>query len=383
MTSQLRIPCTLMRGGTSKAIFLNESLVPKEPGMRKKFLLSLFGSPDKRQIDGLGGADDLTSKCAMVGPPSRPDADIDYTFAQIGVDKPTVSYEIACGNISSAAGVYAVEEGFVEPQEPVTLVRLHNTNTGKILRIKVQVEKGVPKVEGDFAIDGVPGFGAEVALDYSSTSGGATGKLLPTGKVRDAVYVPLLKREIEVSVVDVGTISVFFKAADIGLVGTEQVAQLNPDHFAIAEEVRNAVAVMCKLPEGSAITPFQIMVGPPAAYQTFAEGRPVKASEIEFVARSIDGRGAMHKTFPGGGSVSASVAAQIPGTVVYECSSAQGNTEVVRIGHPSGVLSTSSNVSRVDGTWRVQEVLFSRTARRLMDGFAYLRKEASETLLEY
>ena len=375
MKEHIKVHCTLMRGGTSKAVFLNESQVPQDPEKRKRFLLALFGSPDKRQIDGLGGADALTSKCALIASPSRPDADIDYTFAQIGIEEATVSYEIVCGNISSAAGVYAIEEGLVPPQEPMTLVRIHNTNTGKILNIKVPVKDGVPRVEGDYAIDGVPGFGAEVALDYSDTSGGATGKLLPTGRVRDTIHISSIQRDIEVSIIDVGTLCVFFKAADVGLSGTEQPLQIRPEHFEIAEEVRQAAALLCELPPGNSITPFQIMVGPAAAYPTYAGDRTVNTQEVDLVARMIGRGGVVHKTFPGGGSVCTSVAAQIEGTVVHECSAPHENPSRIRIGHPSGVLSIYSDVVRVDGLWKVQEVLFSRTARRLMDGYAYVRND--------
>ena len=164
---QIPVRCTLMRGGTSKAVFMRMDDVPSEPAARERFLLALFGSPDPRQIDGLGGADPLTSKFAMIGPATRADADIDYTFAQIGIEEAYVSYEIVCGNISSATGIYAIEEGLVPAVEPVTTVRVHNTNTHSILIIKVPVKDGAPVVEGDFAIDGVPGTGAEVAANTS------------------------------------------------------------------------------------------------------------------------------------------------------------------------------------------------------------------------
>ena len=165
MNEQIRVPVTLMRGGTSKAVFLAQRDVPEDPRERERFLLALFGSPDARQIDGLGGADIPTSKCAIIGPPTRPDADIDYPFAQIGIDQPTLSYELVCGNISSATAVYALQEQLVPVQEPVSTVRVHNTNTGKVLRMAVQCAGGEPRVEGDCEVDGVPGTGAEVGLD--------------------------------------------------------------------------------------------------------------------------------------------------------------------------------------------------------------------------
>jgi 2-methylaconitate cis-trans-isomerase PrpF len=373
LSQQIAVRCTLMRGGTSKAVFLNENQVPLDVEARQRFLLALFGSPDKRQIDGLGGADPLTSKCAIIAPPSRPDADIDYTFVQIGIEEPVVSQEIVCGNISSATGVYAIEEGFVQPQEPVTTVRVHNTNTGKILRIKVQVRNGMPLVDGDFAIDGVPGTGAEVALDYSDTTGGSTGKLLPMGRVRDAVYVPSLKREVEVSIVDVGTVCAFFRAADLELTGTELPEQFSQVHHQAAEEIRLATAALCGLPTSSVYTPYQIMVGPAADYTAYGGGQLVRAEDIDFVARMI-GRHRVHKAFPGGGSTCIAVAAQIDGTIVHECSSTHESPRRVRIGHPSGVLPVYSHVQPTAAGWEVREVHFSRTVRRLMDGQAYISR---------
>jgi len=375
MSEQVRIPVTIMRGGTSKALFLAQRDVPADPGRRARLLLALFGSPDPRQIDGLGGADVLTSKCAIIGPPSRPDADIDYTFAQIGIDTPTVSYEMVCGNISSATGVYALQEKLVAVQEPVTEVRVHNTNTGKILRLLVQCADGEPRVEGDCEIDGVPGSGSEVALDYSGTSGGATGKLLPTGHPRDAVHVPLLGRDIEVSIVDVGTVCVFIRAADLGETGTELPGEFNPRTFEVAEAVRQWAAERCGL-QGS-YTPYQIVVGPPQSYRAFSGDRVVESGEIDLVARMVGANGLVHKAFPGGGSVCLSIAAQIEGTVASEVRGGHQGPARIRIGHPSGAFGVYGHVTRgADGEWSVQEVHFVRTARRLMDGFAYVRTSA-------
>jgi len=373
---QFPVRCTIMRGGTSKAIFLRECDVPAEPAARERFLLALFGSPDQRQIDGLGGADPLTSKCALIGPPTRPDADIDYTFAQVGIEEAYVSYEIVCGNISAATGVYAIEEGLVRAVEPITTVRVHNTNTGSILRIKVPVRGGRPCIEGDFAIDGVPGTGAEVALDYSNTAGGASGKLLPTGHVRDRLHVPSLGRDVMASIVDVGTICVFFRAQELDLVGTELPGGFSPAHYVAAEEIRQAAAALCRLPQGGGknITPFQIMVAPPRDYASLSGAR-IGADDIDFVARQLNGDGWVHKAFSGGASTCISVAAQIKGTVVHECSAVHTSPRRVRIGHPSGVLPIFALVERVgpgESDWVVREVHFSRTVRRLMDGTAYL-----------
>jgi 2-methylaconitate cis-trans-isomerase PrpF len=378
MKEQIRVPVVLMRGGTSKAVFLKQHDVPANPELRQRFLLALFGSPDVRQIDGLGGADILTSKCAIIGRPSRPDGDIDYTFAQIGIGEPTVSYEIVCGNISSASAVYALQEQLVPVQEPITTVRVHNTNTGKVLRMAVQCADGEPLVEGDCAVDGVPGTGAEVALDYSDTSGSATGRLLPTGQARDTLYVQRLGKEVVVSIVDVGTVCVFIRAADLGVTGTELPGQLSPDVYEIAEEIRRWAAERCRLE--TAITPYQILIGPPQDYQNNAGDRLVQASEVDLVARMILKDGVMHKAFPGGGSVCLSVASQIAGTIPAEARASHASPARIRIGHPSGVLGIYAHVehSAEKEEWTVREVHFTRTARRLFDGTAYVRRRLVE-----
>lgn len=379
MKEQISIPVTLMRGGTSKAIFLLQRDVPTDPQALQRFLLALFGSPDVRQIDGLGGADILTSKCAIIGPPSRPDADINYTFVQIGIDQPTVSFEIVCGNISSATGVYALQEQLIPVQEPITTVRVHNTNTGKILRMVVQCVDGEPRVEGDSEVDGVPGTGAEVALDYSGTSGATTGKLLPTGHARDLVYIPKLGREIPVSIVDVGTACVFIRAADLGVTGNELPGQLSSEIYEMAEEVRCWAVDHCNLPLSGTLTPYQILIGAPQDYRVISGDRVVDSSEIDFVARMVLNGGAMHKAFPGGGSVCLAVAAQIAGTIPAEARGTHAGPTHIRIGHPSGVLKIFANVEHsVEDEWTVREVHFTRTARRLFDGTAYVRRALLE-----
>ena len=377
MKEQVRVPVVIMRGGTSKGIFLAQRDVPTDRAARDRFLLALFGSPDVRQIDGLGGADILTSKCAIIGPPSRPDADIDYTFAQIGIDQATVNYEMVCGNVSSATGVYALQEGLVSVEEPVTTVRVHNTNTGKILRMTIQCADGEPRVEGECEVDGVPATGAEVALDYSDTSGGATDRLLPTGRPLDFVHVPQFGRDIPVTVVDVGTLCVFIRASDLGIDGTELPGELSPVVYEVAEGIRSWAAARCNV--ATALTPYQILVGPAKDYRVLGGDRLVRASEVDLVARMVLKGGVMHKAFPGGGAVCVAVAAQIAGTVVADVRGSHAGPARVRVGHPSGVLGIHADVERRTGNdWVVREVNFTRTARRLMDGTAYIRRRGLE-----
>lgn len=219
MSDMIRIPTVIMRGGTSKAIFLKKNDLPTDQKLRDKIILAIFGSPDVRQIDGLGGADPLTSKLAIIGPSTRPDADVEYTFAQVSFTDAYVDYSGNCGNISSAVAPFAIDESIVAATEPVTRVRIYNTNTGKMLYSDVQVKDGKARVTGDCKIDGVPGTGAEILMDFASTAGAATGKLLPTGNVTD--FIETSHGKLEVSMVDCANPCVFVRAKDIGMKGTE------------------------------------------------------------------------------------------------------------------------------------------------------------------
>ena len=230
MSEQVAIRCVIMRGGTSRALFLRANDLPADPRARDAVVLALFGSPDPRQIDGLGGADILTSKVAVIGPASRGDADVDYTFGQVSIREPVVDYDINCGNISAAVGVYAIEEGYVRATDPITAVRVHNTNTGKVFVAYVPVREGRPAIEGECVVDGVPATGAEIVLDYTGTVGAATGRLLPTGRPRDVLDVPLLGRSMQVSIVDVANLCVVVAATDVGMTGTEEPAEFTPRH---------------------------------------------------------------------------------------------------------------------------------------------------------
>lgn len=368
---QIRVRTVLMRGGSSKAVFLNENHVPKDTDARTRFLLALFGSPDKRQIDGLGGSDYLTSKCAIIGPPSRPDADVDYTFVQVSVENPVVSYDIACGNITSAAGLYAVEEGYVRTHSPATVVRVHNTNTGKIMKVTVPVHEGIPRVEGNFAIDGVPGTGAQIDLDFSGTGGAVTGKVLPTGKVRDRIESRILGRALDVSVVDVANPCVFIAAEDLGLTGAESPGEI-PDRILDAlEEIRAESAKLAGIK--SYLLPFQVIVGKPTASTNYLTGEKMPAEAADLVARLFVER-VMHKAYAGTGATCLGVAARIEGGVVHAQCPRVDPQAPLRIGHPSGMLPIIADVTNDNGNIVVNEVLFARTARRLMEGWAYVRK---------
>lgn len=377
----LMLKCSIVRGGTSKAIFIMENQLPKDPAMREKTVLALYGSPDLRQIDGLGGGDLLTSKLAIIGPPSRPDADVDYTFGQVSLDKAFVEFNSNCGNISSGVGPFAIDNGLVAPVEPVTTVRIHMKNFGKIMTAQVRVKNGKSAVDGDFSIDGVPGTGARIALDWSDVVGGSTGKLLPTGRAQD--ILELNGRTYHASIVDAGTISVFVKASELGMTGTETPQQIegDPELCRLLEQVRGKACellgfvgdyreAIVKTP----YLPFMCPVTNAVDYSCF-NGMQVKADNIDFVARLFNMGRFVNKTYAGSGTVCTGVAAKIEGSVVWQLLAREArNKEILHIGHSSGripvevVLEADEN-----GSQKVKTVNIFRTARILMDGYAYVR----------
>jgi len=340
---QKKIRAVIMRGGTSKGVFLREKDLPEDKDKRDKIILKIFGSPDVRQIDGLGGADPLTSKVAIIGPPSRPDADVDYTFGQVSYVEPIIDYSGNCGNISSGVGPFAIDEGFVRVEEPYTTVKVHNTNTNSILIERVPVVNGEAKVLGNYKIDGVPGTGAEISIDFSQTAGAKTGKLLPTGNVKDKIQITDIG-ELEVSIVDAANPMVFVKASDLGLRGTETPEEIDSNQkiLNILEEIRS------------------------------------KAAQI--IGMVDDWRNAkviMHKTYAGTGTICTGAAARIDGTVVNEVMKEkhQGKDSVLRIGHPAGIITIDAYASYEEGKWNLKKAVIGRTARRIMDGYCYIPKE--------
>lgn len=205
-----------MRGGTSKGIFLMEEDLPQDSHLRDRIILAIFGSPDIRQIDGLGGADSLTSKLALIAPSKGPDRDVDYTFGAVGINQPFVDYSANCGNISSAVGPYAIAQGLIRAEEPFTTVRIFNTNTRKMIHAKVPTKRGKVVSEGDYAIQGVPGTGAKIELSFMDPGGALTGKLLPTGNEVDEIVLETGEK-LSVTIVDAGNPTAFVLAQDLGL----------------------------------------------------------------------------------------------------------------------------------------------------------------------
>ena len=386
MSEQEMIRCTIMRGGASKAVFLRNNDLPSDPELRDRIILGIYGSPDRRQIDGLGGAQVQTSKLAIIGPPSMPGADVDYTFGQVQLDTASIDYSINCGNISSAVGPFAIDEGMVVAKEPITEVRIHNTNTSKILIAKVQVKDGRAAVEGDFPVATVPGTGARIDLDFSLTVGAATGKLLPTGNVVDVIDVKGLGK-VPVSLVDCANILVFVKSEVVGLTGKESTPEVNKNSkiAEYAEAIRSTAAHEFGLvpreqnpTEVSKLRPIIAFVSEAADYIDYVTGDVWSADRFDFLTRVYFNQ-QTGDGYPGTGTICASVAAMIDGTVVNQVVS-QGakETGIVRLGFPRGVNEVSVKVSRNEKGFMVDNAQISRTARRLMDGYAYVRKSLIE-----
>jgi hypothetical protein len=386
MSEYRKIPCVIQRGGTSKGVYIHEKDLPNDPELREKVILSIFGSPDIRQIDGLGGSDPLTSKCAIIGPSERPDADVNYTMAQVSINEAVIDFRGNCGNISSGVGPFAIDEGLVEAREPETVVRIWNTNTNKILKAYVPTYAGKSKYTGDYAIDGVPGTGSKILLDYSATGGTINGKILPTGNTVDVISVPTLGK-IEVSVVDAGNPTCFLRPEVVGFSGVEgPLDQKVTNALDTIELIRGTVSKMLGLADDASKTriqsptlPLIAFVKEPRDYTSFTDGSCIQSDEIDFVSRLFFMQ-VMHKTYPGTGTVCTGVAAMIEGTLVHRvCSPRAREAKTVRIGHPSGTISIEVDVANTEVGPDLKLAAFGRTSRRIMEGFVYVPERIFQT----
>lgn len=384
---QIAIPCAFMRGGSSRGGFFLDADLPPNGAERDAVLLAAYGSPDDRQIDGIGGSDPLTSKAAVVKLSQRPDADVEYTFYQVGIEQPSVSTGGNCGNMLAAVGPFAIRRGLIPAVEPETTVRIYTTNTKQVVIARIPVRDGEPLCEGDCTIAGVPDPGAAIRLDFGDCSGAVSGKLLPTGAARDTIQVD--GRAVEVSLIDAATPFVFVRAADIGATGTELPDELRSNDTIMGrlEQVRGWAAVVLGLvasPElaraRSPNIPRVIMISPPQTYRAVG-GRDVAASDVDICVRQL----AMqrpHKALAVTGAVCTAVACSVPGSIVAEAIGKPADE--VRLGHPSGVLRVASKVSYgADGSITVQSAQIERTARLIMEGSLFVRRRKIARLTQH
>jgi len=361
--SQKKIRAVYMRGGTSRCLVFHQADLPPAGAERDRILLAALGSPDPygRQLDGMGGGISSLSKACIIGAATHPDADVDYTFAQIEVAKATVDYKGNCGNCSSSVGPFAIDEGLVKAVEGETLVRIHNTNTRKLIIAHVPVRDGEAAVEGDFELAGVAGRGARIALDFLDPGGAGTGRLLPTGAPRETID------GVEASLVDATNPVVFVRAKDLGLAGTETPQEIDSDHALSArlEAIRVEAAKRMGIP-GSAAVPKIAMVAPPTAF-TALDGVRHAADTVDLITRVIS-MGNCHRAVALTVAMCLGVAARLDGTVVREC--VGDASRDIRLGHPSGMLPIDAAVRLRGGAAWAERVTVYRTARRLMEGFA-------------
>ncbi|WP_077597107.1 2-methylaconitate cis-trans isomerase PrpF family protein [Oceanobacillus kimchii] len=372
-----KIRSAIIRGGTSKGVFILENELPSDPKMRDRVILSIYGGTDKRQIDGLGGADALTSKLAIVSVSSRPDADIDYTFGQVGIGTGKIDYNSNCGNILSGVGPFAIDEGLVPLKEPYTIVRIYNTNTDCVIEAKVPVDSGKSLSTGDYMIDGVPGEGAKISLNFLDAYGSKTGKLFPTGKRKELLLTEA--GEFEVSIIDVAAPVVFITAEQVGLKGTESPSDLSKDTLRKIENIRANVAkklnFVSNINNATIVTPSSPKIILVSKAQTYSNlhGNKINKNLIHLTARAMSMQ-EMHKTFPVTGGLCTATASKLKGTVVYDCCE-NSTTDEVNIGHPSGTMDFLISLNDDGENVQLKKTAVARTARRLMEGYAYVPKE--------
>ena len=389
---QVRIPATYIRGGTSKGVFFRLSDLPERcqvPGpARDALFLRVIGSPDpySAHMDGMGGATSSTSKCVILSKSSQPDHDVDYLYGQIAIDKAFVDWSGNCGNLSTAAGAFAIHAGLVDPSRipdnGTCVVRIWQANIGKTIVAHVPVTNRQVQETGAFELDGVTFPAAEIVLEFldPSEDGEDGGALFPTGNLIDELEVPGIGT-LKATLISAGIPTVFVNAEDIGYEGTELREQINGDPEALArfEQIRIAGALrmgLIKTAEEAATrqhTPKIAFVAPAKDYRT-ASGKEVKDGEIDLLVRALS-MGKLHHAMMGTCAVAIGAAAAIPGTLV-NLAAGGGEREAVRFGHPSGTLRVGAEARQIEGQWTVTKAVMSRSARILMEGWVRVPGDA-------
>jgi 2-methylaconitate isomerase len=391
--SQIKVPATYMRGGTSKGVFLRLQDLPERcrtaGAPRDKLLLRVIGSPDPygKQIDGMGGATSSTSKTVILSKSSRPNHDVDYLFGQVSIDKACVDWSGNCGNLSAAVGPFAIENGLIDPsrvpKNGMAMVRIWQANIGKTIMAHVPITDGAVQETGDFELDGVTFPAAEVQLEFMDPAAeeeGAGGVMFPTGNLVDDLDVPGVGR-LKATMINAGIPTIFVNADAIGYKGTELQEAINSDVKALTmfETIRAYGAVrmgLIKHTEEAAErqhTPKIAFVAPPTAYIA-SSGKKIEATDVDLVVRALS-MGKLHHAMMGTAAVAIGTAAAIPGTLVSLAAGGRA-WEAVRFGHPSGTLRVGAEAKQVDGEWVVTKAIMSRSARVLMEGFVRVPGDA-------
>ncbi|KWR82974.1 MULTISPECIES: 2-methylaconitate cis-trans isomerase PrpF [Pseudomonas] len=389
---QVKIPATYIRGGTSKGVFFRLQDLPERcqvPGAaRDKLFMRVIGSPDpySAHIDGMGGATSSTSKCVILSKSSQPGHDVDYLYGQISIDKAFVDWSGNCGNLSTAAGAFAIHAGLVDPERipdnGTCVVRIWQANINKTIIAHVPVTNGQVQETGDFELDGVTFPAAEIVLEFldPSDDGEEGGSMFPTGNLVDDLEVPGVGT-FKATMISAGIPTVFVNAEDIGYKGTELREDINsdPEQLARFEQIRIAGALrmgLIKTPEEAATrqhTPKIAFVSPPKDYRT-SSGKQVQAGDVDLLVRALS-MGKLHHAMMGTAAVAIGTAAAVPGTLV-NLAAGGGERTAVRFGHPSGTLRVGAEAKQVDGEWTVTKAIMSRSARILMEGWVRVPGDA-------
>ena len=382
---QVKVPATYMRGGTSKGVFFRLQDLPEscqKPGAaRDKLFMRVIGSPDPyaAHIDGMGGATSSTSKCVILSKSSVPDHDVDYLYGQVSIDKAFVDWSGNCGNLSTAAGAFAIHAGLVDPSRipdnGTCVVRIWQANIQKTIIAHIPVTNGQVQETGDFDLDGVTFPAAEIILEFMNPSDDSEegGSMFPTGNLVDDLEVPGIGT-LKATMITAGIPTVFVRAEDIGYTGTELREQINSDAAALAmfEKIRVAGALrmgLIKTAEEAATrqhTPKIAFVSAPKDYVS-SSGKQVSATEVDLLVRALS-MGKLHHAMMGTAAVAIGTAAAVPGTLV-NLAAGGGEREAVRFGHPSGTLRVGAEAQQVNGEWTVTKAVMSRSARVLMEGW--------------
>jgi len=382
---QIRVPATYLRGGTSKGVFFRLQDLPeaaRQPGpARDKLFQRVIGSPDPygAQIDGMGGATSSTSKCVILSKSTRAGHDVNYLYGQVSIDKDFVDWSGNCGNLSTAAGAFAIHAGLVDasriPSDGVCVVRIWQANIGKTIIAHVPVAGGQVQETGDFELDGVTFPAAEIVLEFMDPSddGDEGGAMFPTGNLVDTLEVPGVGA-FPATMINAGIPTVFVNAADIGYQGTELREDINGDPAQLArfEQIRVAGALrmgLIQTPEEAATrqhTPKIAFVSPPKDY-TASSGKTIAAADVDLLVRALS-MGKLHHAMMGTCAVAIGTAAAIPGTLV-NLAAGGGERAAVRFGHPSGTLRVGAEAKQDNGQWTVTKAVMSRSARILMEGW--------------
>nr|WP_319536922.1 2-methylaconitate cis-trans isomerase PrpF [uncultured Vibrio sp.] len=380
--SQIKVPATYMRGGTSKGVFFNLEDLPQEAQVagaaRDKLLLRVIGSPDPyaKQIDGMGGATSSTSKTVIVSRSSRDDHDVDYLFGQVSIDKPFVDWSGNCGNLSAAVGPFVIHAGLIPqdriPENGIVTVRVWQVNISKTILIHVPIVNGFVQETGEFELDGVTFPAAEIQVDFVDPADGE-GSMFPTGNLVDDLVVPDVGT-FNATFINAGIPTIFIDAESIGYQGTELQDDINNDDAALAmfESIRAhgalKMGLISELEEAQTRqhTPKIAFVSKPKSYLS-SSGKAVNDLDIDVLVRALS-MGKLHHAMMGTAAVAIASAACVPGTLV-NLAAGGGEKESVTFGHPSGTLKVGAQAKQTEQGWVVQKAIMSRSARILMEGF--------------